>query len=84
MATSAGESQSRGKVDTPILEELRVISGRPEHSDDVILIDDVRCFDGPKYMPLHELLSLAGDLGWRVAAIGEDILTLVPCIERPQ
>ncbi len=50
----------------------------PERFNYVVLIDDVRCFDGHEYIHLHDLLSLASDLGWRAAEIGEDIMTLVP------
>jgi hypothetical protein len=52
----SGGITAKGKIDTPILEELRVILSH-NIKGHVILIDDARCFDGKNGYPSLEELS---------------------------
>jgi len=74
----SGGITAHGVQDTPITRELAAISAHELAEQHVILIDDIRCFDGHQYMYLAELLSLAQELGWSVSHIADDIATLVP------
>lgn len=74
----SGGSTAKGVRETPVLQELQAIL-QSSIRGNVILIDDVRCFDGTHdYPQLTELLAIikaAGDIAWEISA---DILRLTP------
>jgi hypothetical protein len=74
----SGASTARGDKETPVSAELQAIIGSrvPGH---VILIDDVRCFDGTHDYPhLDELLASIRADGRYDIEISSDILRLTP------
>jgi hypothetical protein len=74
----SGGRTARGNLDTPVSLELRAILRAPVQGH-VILIDDVRCFNGTHDYPnLDELLAAIRHDGRYEAEISADILRLVP------
>ena len=52
----SGDITARGSIDTPIVQELEIIFSR-SNKEDVILIDDARCFNGTNDYPTLEKLQ---------------------------
>jgi hypothetical protein len=52
---SGGET-AKGRLDTPIMQELEIIFQNPQNKS-CVLIDDARCFDGKNAYPLLEELE---------------------------
>lgn len=74
----SGGVTGKGEIDTPISAELSAIldSGIKGH---VILIDDVRCFDGTHDYPhLDRLLEMVRARGTHHAEVSTDIVRLTP------
>jgi hypothetical protein len=68
----------------PVVDELSHVLGRPRGGRDVVLIDDVRCFDGTSGFPtLMDLLRTENDLSGRAFEISNDILRITPHILGP-
>jgi len=70
---------AKGRVDTPIMEELSAILLHQIKAH-VILIDDARCFDGtagyPKLDELRELVVANGS-GYQLSAL-DDVIRIIP------
>jgi hypothetical protein len=74
----SGDQTARGNLDTPVSQELQAILSA-EVQGHVILIDDVRCFDGTHDYPhLDELLAAIRQDGRYEAEVSADILRMVP------
>ena len=75
----SGGNTARGAIDTPIMQELARILGRPD-SRDVVLIDDARCFIGHDGYPTIDevrqyVTSKRPDYD---VELSEDIIRLTP------
>ena len=74
----SGGLTAQGTIDTPICAELEAIL-MSRHKDHVILIDDVRCFDGTNNYPhLDDLLKVVRDKSDYCAEVSADIIRLTP------
>ena len=74
----SGGLTAQGTIDTPICAELEAIL-MSRHKEHVILIDDVRCFDGTNNYPhLDDLLKAVRDKSDYCAEISADIIRLTP------
>lgn len=74
----SGGRTGQGDLDTPISAELQTILMSPV-AGHVILIDDMRCFDGKHDYPhLDELMSLIRSHGHYRTEISADIMRLTP------
>ena len=74
----SGGLTAKGNLETPISEELQTILASPIKGH-VILIDDIRCFDGNHDYPyLDELLAVIRADGRYRVEISTDILRLTP------
>ena len=73
----SGDITARGSRDTPIIQELEIIFHR-NNAEDVILIDDARCFDGTNdYPTLAELQHLVTDTNSNTKfEVADDIIRL--------
>jgi hypothetical protein len=74
----SGGLTAKGDLETPISEELQTILRSPVKGP-VILIDDIRCFDGNHdYSYLDQLLAVIRTDGRYQVEISADILRLTP------
>lgn len=74
----SGGLTAQGTIDTPICAELEAIL-MSRHKEHVILIDDVRCFDGTNNYPhLDDLLKVVRDKSNYCAEVSADIIRLTP------
>jgi len=74
----SGGSTAKGALETPVSDELQAILSSP-HGGNIILIDDVRCFDGTHDYPhLDQLLTVIRVDGRYHAEVSADILRLTP------
>jgi hypothetical protein len=74
----SGGHTAKGNLETPIVSELKAIFNSHVKGH-VILIDDVRCFDGSHdYPSLIQLLDLISTNGHYRIEISADILRLTP------
>lgn len=75
----SGGHTAKGVVETPIQNELSEILNSDNSNRFVILVDDVRCFNGTAdYPELHELLRDITSNGRFNAEVSNDILRIVP------
>jgi hypothetical protein len=76
----SGDSTAKGEKNTPVSAELQAIL-RSAVAGHVILIDDVRCFDGTlDYPHLDELLATIRADGRYAVEVSGDIIRLTPKI----
>jgi len=76
----SGGTTAKGQLETPISVELRAILNAPI-SGHIILIDDVRCFDGTHDYPyLDQLLRDVRQDGHYTIEVSADIARLTPSI----
>ena len=74
----SGGLTAKGEVDTPVSAELQSIFQSPV-AGHVVLIDDVRCFDGSNDYPhLDEILAVIRHDGRYHVEISADIMRLTP------
>lgn len=76
----SGEGTGRGTEESPVLQEMAAIRKyRSEPNDDVIIIDDARCFNGSAgYPPISEFMrQLALDFGV-TPHVADDAIILLP------
>lgn len=74
----SGGVTARGDMETPVSAELQAILASPI-AGHVILIDDVRCFDGSHDYPhLDEFMAVIRADGRYYAEVSADILRLTP------
>ena len=74
----SGGTTAKSEIETPVSAELQAIFRSPVQGH-VILIDDVRCFDGTHDYPhLDELLAIIRTDGRYAIEVSTDILRLTP------
>jgi hypothetical protein len=73
----SGGDTARGDDDTPIRRELEHISKHPMRGRHLIVIDDLRCFDGQNgYPSLEGLRQFTQELGFSEIEQGKDCIVL--------
>ena len=75
----SGDGTARSDIDTPIMQELKVISRHPV-SGHVILIDDARLFDGASGYPTIDVVRELSKTLWPTHqfTLDVDVLVIVP------
>ena len=74
----SGEGTAKGEIETPIIKELVTIFSR-ENKNDVILIDDARCFDGTHdYPTVRQIQDLVNGYSYLSFRVERDIMVIEP------
>lgn len=76
----SGEGTAKGETETPIVKELLIIFAR-KNEGDVIMVDDVRCFDGthdyPQIEKIRDLVTKQDRFSFRIV---RDMMIIEPTI----
>lgn len=80
----SGGVTAKGRLNTPISAELQAILSCSLAGEHIILIDDIRCFDGTQDYPyLDQLLAAVRAKGLHQYEVSADILRLTPKEAQP-